>query len=128
MSATHFLHPEALVTGAWLEAHLADPSLRIFDCTTYLEYETDSDQPYRVVSGRADYDAGHIPGSAFLDLQAQLSDDASPFRFTMPASARFAEIARPPRDRRGHARGALCPQEPAVGDAGLVDAAVGRLR
>jgi hypothetical protein len=29
-------HPEAIVGGDRLEAHLVDPSLRIYDCTTYL--------------------------------------------------------------------------------------------
>ena len=29
-------HPEALVQTDWLEAHLQDPDLRIFECTTWL--------------------------------------------------------------------------------------------
>jgi thiosulfate/3-mercaptopyruvate sulfurtransferase len=84
MPKTQFQHPNALVTTEWLEANLADSALRVFDCTTYLVYDSGPDRPYKVVSGRADYDAGHIPGSGFLDLQADLSDNASPFRFTMP--------------------------------------------
>ena len=89
-----FAHPEAIVSTEWLAAHLRDPALRIFDCTTYLHYETGTGRPYRVEAGRADYEAAHIPGSAFLDLQGELSDTASPFNFTMPApeelAARFA--------------------------------------
>ena len=51
--------PEALVQTDWLEAHLADPNLRIFDCTTYLKpAEPGSDMPYLIVSGRADSTAG----------------------------------------------------------------------
>jgi thiosulfate/3-mercaptopyruvate sulfurtransferase len=83
MTMPHYRYPDAVVSTDWLEAHLGDPSLRIFDCTIYLHYETGTGRPYTVVSGRADYDAGHIPGSAFIDLQAELSDDASPYRFTM---------------------------------------------
>lgn len=83
MSSAHYRYPDAIVSTEWLQAHLSDPALRIFDCTTHLHYETGTGRPYRVVSGRADYDAGHIPGSAFLDLQGELSDNASPFRFTM---------------------------------------------
>lgn len=34
-------------------------------------------------SGRADYDAGHIPGSAFIDLQDELSDKTAKTNFMM---------------------------------------------
>ena len=84
MSGARFRHPDALVTGDWLQANLDDASLRVFDCTTYLEYEEGSDRPYRVVSGRTDYEAGHIPGAGFLDLQGDFSVAESPFRFTLP--------------------------------------------
>jgi thiosulfate/3-mercaptopyruvate sulfurtransferase len=93
-SETRYAHPEAIVETAWLAEHGADPALRVFDCTTYLLYETGTGRPYRIGSGRPDYEAAHIPGSAFLDLQEELSDTSSPFNFTMPApdvlAARFA--------------------------------------
>lgn len=85
-----FAHPEAIVSTAWLAEHLGDPSLRVFDCTTYLLYETGTGRPYRIGSGRPDYEAAHIPGSAFLDLQGELSDRSSPFNFTMPAAEDLA--------------------------------------
>jgi thiosulfate/3-mercaptopyruvate sulfurtransferase len=89
-----YAHPEAIVDTEWLAGNLSDPSLRIYDCTTYLHYETGTGRPYRVESGRGDYGKGHIPGSAFLDLQGELSDSSSRFNFTMPAlddlAARFA--------------------------------------
>ncbi len=89
-----YAYPEAIVDTAWLAAHAGEPGLRVFDCTTYLLYETGTGRPYRVGSGRPDYEQAHIPGSGFLDLQAELSDTASPFNFTMPAAedlaARFA--------------------------------------
>lgn len=81
-----FQHPEAIVSTDWLATNLGDPSLRIFDCTTYLLYETGTGRPYRVGSGRPDYEAGHIPNSGFLDLQGELSDTSSRFNFTMPAA------------------------------------------
>lgn len=68
MDIARFHYPEALINGDWLQAHLEDPGLRVFDCTFYLVYEQGTGRPYRVISGRADYDAGHIPGSGFLDL------------------------------------------------------------
>jgi len=33
-----YQHPDAIVSTDWLAANLADPSLRIFECTTYLLY------------------------------------------------------------------------------------------
>ena len=84
MSEARFHITEALVTSDWLAANLSEPRLRIFDCTVYLVYEEGTGRPYRSVSGRADYDDGHIPGSGFLDLQADFSDASSPYRFTLP--------------------------------------------
>jgi thiosulfate/3-mercaptopyruvate sulfurtransferase len=93
-TAPRYAFPEAIVSTEWLAANLHDPALRVFDCTTYLLYETGTGRPYRIESGRADYEKGHIPGSAFLDLQGELSDSSSRFNFTMPAAddlaARFA--------------------------------------
>jgi thiosulfate/3-mercaptopyruvate sulfurtransferase len=93
-ATTRYAHPDAIVETQWLADNLRDPSLRVFDCTTHLRYETGTGRPYRVESGRAHYDEGHIPGSAFLDLQGELSDNSARFNFTMPAlddlAARFA--------------------------------------
>jgi thiosulfate/3-mercaptopyruvate sulfurtransferase len=80
-----YAHPEAIVSTAWLAANLGDPKLRIFDCSTYLLYETGTGRPYSIKSGREDHDAGHIPGAGFLDVQGELSDRAGRFNFTMPA-------------------------------------------
>ncbi len=83
---TEYRRPDAIVSTPWLAEHLSDPELRVFECTTYLHYLPEgSDAPYEVVSGRADYEAAHIPGAGFLDLQAELSDSTRPrhLRFTM---------------------------------------------
>ena len=88
---TAWLYPDALVETDWLATNLGDTSLRIFDCTTYLRAPGDNlDVPYIVESGRADYEAAHIPGAGFLDLQGELSDNANPLRFTMPAPENLA--------------------------------------
>lgn len=76
-----------LVSTEWLEANLGDPELRVFDCTTKLV--PDPNRVYRVESGREDYQAGHIPGAAFIDLQGELSERESRLRFTMPQPAQF---------------------------------------
>ena len=90
MTQGTYLHPEAIVTGEWLEAHLDDPSLRIFDCTFSLEYQGGDGDPFRVVTGRPEYEKAHIPGAGFLDLQADFSDLTSPYRFMLPAPEALA--------------------------------------
>jgi thiosulfate/3-mercaptopyruvate sulfurtransferase len=91
MGADH--HPEALVRTEWLEEHLHDPDLRIFECTTYLRpAEAGSDVPYHPEPGRADYDAGHIPGAGFLDLPGELSRQDAPVHFMMLPPEQFAEV------------------------------------
>lgn len=69
-----------LVSADWLAANLGDPDLRVFDATVHLRPAKPG--PYVVESGRADYEAGHIPGAAFLDLARDLSDLTSPLGFT----------------------------------------------
>lgn len=78
-----------LVSTAWLAENLADPDLRVFDVTVHLRPATPG--PYRIESGRADYEAAHVPGAAFLDLARDLSDPDARLAFTMPPVARFAQ-------------------------------------
>lgn len=90
----NYQHRDALVSSEWLSEHLNDPELRIFECTTYLDYQPPGgDAPYRVVGGRADYETGHIAGAGFLDIQNELSDPTSPshLRFTMLPLNELAE-------------------------------------
>jgi thiosulfate/3-mercaptopyruvate sulfurtransferase len=85
--------PDALVQTDWLEAHLGDANLRIFDCTTHLlPAEADTGAPYRIVSGKAEYDAAHIPGAGFIDLQGELSDNSTKLRFMLPSAEQFAAV------------------------------------
>src|SRR5207244_32886 len=55
-----YARPEALVSTEWLAAHLSDPHIRVLDSS----YK----QPGITPTARADYDAGHIPGAAFFDI------------------------------------------------------------
>jgi thiosulfate/3-mercaptopyruvate sulfurtransferase len=82
----------ALVDAETLAAHLDDPDLRILDTTVHLRREVPGG-PYRVESGRAGYEANHLPGAAFADLNGALADPASPHHFTLPNAARFEEAA-----------------------------------
>ena len=82
-------HSASLMSTEELARRLGAPGLRLFDCTTYLRPGPDG--RYIAESGRANYDKGHIPGAAFLDLQAELSDPASKLRFTLPPLEKLAK-------------------------------------
>jgi thiosulfate/3-mercaptopyruvate sulfurtransferase len=90
MSAEHL---PILVQTDWLEAHLADPDLRILDCTAWLPDYFEKSGKVSPVSGRANWEQGHIPGSAFADLVQDLSDQNNPaFMFPMPPADQFARV------------------------------------
>ena len=82
--------PTSLITTDQLAAMLGEPNLRVYDCTTYLEpTPPESQAPYLVVPGSKTYEAGHIPGADFLDLQGEFSDTATELRFMMPGTAQL---------------------------------------
>ena len=80
---------QPLISTAALAERLASPDasqrLRLYDATVHLRPAQPG--PYVVESGRADYEAAHIPSAAFADLAQALSDTASPLRFTLPSPA-----------------------------------------
>ncbi len=86
-----FENPEFLVSTDWLAEHLADNDVRVFETTVFLRPRDGGG--YRVESGRAEYQSGHVPGAGFLDLQSDFSDNDQPFRFMMPSAEAFAGAA-----------------------------------
>ena len=77
--------PNAIVNCEWLSENINNNNIRTYDCTTYLHYrDNDPSLPYVVESGREQYEKSHIPNSSYIDLQSDLSDKDSPYRFTMP--------------------------------------------
>jgi thiosulfate/3-mercaptopyruvate sulfurtransferase len=75
-----FTHPEYLLTSAALAKKLDNPNLRLFDAAVHLSPNPKGG--YQAVSGLATYLGAHIPGAAFLDQMASLSDASSPLGFT----------------------------------------------
>jgi thiosulfate/3-mercaptopyruvate sulfurtransferase len=83
--------PDALISTDDLAGRLGRPDSRIYDCTTHLQPpDPGSPDPYKVVSGRSTFAAGHIPGADFLDLQAELSASDTPLKFMMPSPEHLA--------------------------------------
>ena len=80
---------QLLIDASRLHAELGEPQLRVIDATAFLIREV-PDGPYTVESGRGRYDGAHIPGAVFADIPGELSDPASPFRFTLPRPEHFA--------------------------------------
>jgi len=66
--------PKTLVSTDWLAQHLKDPDLRILDASWYL--------PDAGRDPKAEYDAAHIPGARFFDI-----DDISDARSDLPHMA-----------------------------------------
>jgi thiosulfate/3-mercaptopyruvate sulfurtransferase len=81
---------DGLIGTAELAGILGQPDLRLFDCTTYLEpTPPGSSDPYLAVPGKHTFEAGHIPGADFLDLQGEFSDQTTSLRFMMPPTAQL---------------------------------------
>jgi thiosulfate/3-mercaptopyruvate sulfurtransferase len=80
---------DVLVSSEWLEQHLNDDNLRVYDATVFLRPNS-SGKGYSPESGLVDWEKSHIPGAGFLDLISDLSDQENPLPFTMPRPQEFA--------------------------------------
>ncbi len=80
---------DTLVTAEWLSQHLDDPDLVVLDCTVIVEPDEGG---FRIESGRADYEGGHIPSAGFADLMGDLSDGDSQLKFAVPTPEQFCAV------------------------------------
>jgi thiosulfate/3-mercaptopyruvate sulfurtransferase len=81
-----------LVDGDWLATHLEDPDLRVLDFRWYLDGRP----------GRAAYDAGHIPGAVFVDLEGEVTGhQPGGGRHPLPERDAFERAMRAAGVRRG---------------------------
>lgn len=78
---------DSLVTAEWLSEHLDDPDLVVLDCSVH--FEPGEDGGFSIVSGRADYEGGHIPSAGFADLTGELSDTDSSLNYALPTPEEF---------------------------------------
>lgn len=77
--------PKTIVSTAWLNANLKDPDLRILDASWYLP--TESRDP------KAEFDASHIPGARFFDIE-DISDHRSNLPHMVPPVEKFLSRIR----------------------------------
>ncbi|MDU9002994.1 3-mercaptopyruvate sulfurtransferase [Sedimentitalea todarodis] len=99
--------PRTLVSTDWLAAHLGDPDLRVLDGSWYL--------PAAGRDAKAEYDAGHIPGARFFDID-EISDHRSELPHMVPPVEKFMSRLRAMGVGDGH-------QVVVYDGAGLVSAA-----
>jgi len=77
--------PKTLVSTQWLADHLNDPDLRVLDASWYL--------PDMGRDARAEYDAGHIPGARYFDID-DVADSASALPHMAPPIEKFMSRMR----------------------------------
>ncbi len=77
--------PKTLVSTGWLADHLKDPDLRVLDGTWFM--------PADGRDARAEYDAAHIPGARFFDID-DISDHRSELPHMVPPVEKFMSRMR----------------------------------
>jgi len=77
--------PRMLVSTQWLADHMKDPDLRILDASYYL--------PDMGRDAKAEYDAAHIPGARFFDID-DVSDSLSDLPHMAPPPEKFMSRLR----------------------------------
>ena len=73
---------DSLVSTEWLARHLGEPDLVVVDSSWFM--------PSSGRSGRDEYQAAHIPGARFLDID-EVADRSNPAPHMLPTAAQFAE-------------------------------------
>lgn len=74
-----------IVTADWLKSHLTAPDVRILDCTFFM--------PGSPRTGRQAYDAHHIPGARFFDID-DIADSDNPLPHMLPPPEKFSSRVR----------------------------------
>lgn len=77
--------PKTLVSTEWLAAHLKDPDLRILDGSWHM--------PASGRDAKAEYEAAHIPGARFFDID-DISDHRSDLPHMVPPVEKFMSRLR----------------------------------
>lgn len=81
----HFTPDRPIVSAEWLKSHLTAPDVRVLDCTYFM--------PGSPKTGREAYDAHHIPGARFFDID-DVADSDSLLPHMMPSPEKFSSRVR----------------------------------
>jgi thiosulfate/3-mercaptopyruvate sulfurtransferase len=75
---------DPLVSTVWLAEHLTDPDVQVVDATWYM--------PAEGKLGHASFEAGHIPGAVFFDIDG-IADEGTQLPHMLPTPEAFAAAA-----------------------------------
>ncbi|SLN49963.1 3-mercaptopyruvate sulfurtransferase [Oceanibacterium hippocampi] len=80
-----YANPSALVSTDWLAEHMNAPDIRIVDGSWHM--------PHLRRDARAEYEAEHIPGAVFFDID-EIADSDSTLPHMLPSPEKFASRVR----------------------------------
>jgi len=90
-----YQNADYLVETDWLEQHLDDTDLRIYDCSVNVQINLDTKLskkfPFIYRNGSAQYEQSHIPRAGFIDVPGALSDMVSDLPLMLPPEKQFIE-------------------------------------
>ncbi len=77
-----YVNPDGLVSTEWLAERLGTPEIRVIDVTKFL--------PNEGRDGKAEYEAMHIPGAVYFDID-DVADPGATLPHMIPSPELFAE-------------------------------------
>ena len=80
---------DTLISANWLKQHIDDPDLVVLDCTVVTMPDANDPRGLHNVSGRPDYELGHIPHAGFADLKGELCKTNGPVEFDLLSPEQF---------------------------------------
>jgi len=80
-----YVNPNSLVSTDWLAEHINAPDVRIVDASWYM--------PAANRNPRAEYDAAHIPGAVFFDID-EIADTDNSLPHMVPSPEKFSSRLR----------------------------------
>lgn len=80
-----YANADALVSTDWLASHLSAPDVRVVDASYYL--------PIQNRDARDEYQAEHVPGAVFFDID-DIAADSCPYPHMVPPPEKFSSRVR----------------------------------
>ena len=80
---------DTLISAEWLKQHINNPDLVVLDCTVVTMPDANDPRGLHNVSGRPDYELGHIPNAGFADLKGELCKTNAPVEFDLLSPEQF---------------------------------------